>query len=186
MRERTGYGSALGTFQHRVSIAERPACVEDRKHPGHWEADMMGFRDRRQNLLVAHERTSRFTFIAKTANRQSRVILAQLKRWFSRLPPDLRHGSGDRDQVGRRRQQDLVAEGEVPQLRIGFESGSEVSTHYDAMLAKVADFFEAEVDDAVEALSSLMEPMIMVVLGTLIGGLVISMYLPIFKMGSVV
>jgi IS30 family transposase len=83
-------GSALDTFQHRVSIAERPACVQDRKHPGHWEADMMGFRDRRQNLLVAHERTSRFTLIAKTANRQSRVILAQLKRWFSRLPPDLR------------------------------------------------------------------------------------------------
>jgi len=83
-------GSALDTFQHRVSIAERPACVEDRKHPGHWEADMMGFSDRRQNLLVAHERTSRFTFIAKTQNRQSPVILAKLKRWFSRLPPDLR------------------------------------------------------------------------------------------------
>jgi type IV pilus assembly protein PilC len=66
-------------------------------------------------------------------------------------------------------------------VAIGEESGS-----LDAMLSKVADFFEAEVDDAVEALSSLMEPMIMVVLGTLIGGLVISMYLPIFKMGQVV
>jgi type IV pilus assembly protein PilC len=54
------------------------------------------------------------------------------------------------------------------------------------MLSKVADFFEEEVDDAVEALSSLMEPIIMVVLGTLIGGLVIAMYLPIFKMGQVV
>jgi type IV pilus assembly protein PilC len=54
------------------------------------------------------------------------------------------------------------------------------------MLGKVADYFEQEVDDAVEALSSLMEPMIMVVLGTLIGGLVIAMYLPIFKLGSVV
>lgn len=64
---------------------------------------------------------------------------------------------------------------------IGEESGS-----LDAMLGKVADFFEAEVDDAVEALSSLMEPIIMVVLGTLIGGMVIAMYLPIFKMGSVV
>ena len=52
--------------------------------------------------------------------------------------------------------------------------------------SKVADFFEAEVDDAVEALSSLMEPVIMVVLGTLIGGMVVAMYLPIFKMGSVV
>jgi type IV pilus assembly protein PilC len=54
------------------------------------------------------------------------------------------------------------------------------------MLGKVADFFEQEVDDAVDALSSLMEPMIMVVLGTLVGGLVVSMYLPIFKLGSVV
>jgi type IV pilus assembly protein PilC len=64
---------------------------------------------------------------------------------------------------------------------IGEESGS-----LDSMLAKVADFFEGEVDDAVEGLSSLMEPVIMVVLGTLIGGLVVAMYLPIFKMGQVV
>ncbi|MEQ1662619.1 MAG: type II secretion system F family protein [Thiobacillus sp.] len=64
---------------------------------------------------------------------------------------------------------------------IGEESGS-----LDSMLNKVADFYEAEVDDAVAALSSLMEPIIMVVLGVLIGGMVIAMYLPIFKMGSVV
>jgi type IV pilus assembly protein PilC len=64
---------------------------------------------------------------------------------------------------------------------IGEESGA-----LDSMLNKVADFYEAEVDDAVEALSSLMEPLIMVVLGTLIGGMVVAMYLPIFKMGSVV
>jgi type IV pilus assembly protein PilC len=66
-------------------------------------------------------------------------------------------------------------------VAIGEESGS-----LDAMLSKVSDFYEAEVDDAVEALSSLMEPMIMVVLGTLIGGMVIAMYLPIFKMGQAV
>src|SRR5437879_3274396 len=64
---------------------------------------------------------------------------------------------------------------------IGEETGA-----LDAMLGKVADFYEAEVDDAVEALSSLMEPMIMVVLGTLIGGMVIAMYLPIFKIGQAV
>jgi type IV pilus assembly protein PilC len=64
---------------------------------------------------------------------------------------------------------------------IGEETGA-----LDGMLGKVADFFEAEVDDAVEALSSLMEPIIMVVLGTLIGGMVIAMYLPIFKMGQAV
>ena len=69
----------------------------------------------------------------------------------------------------------------VQMVAIGEESGS-----LDAMLGKVADFFEAEVDDAVEALSSLMEPLIMVVLGTLIGGMVIAMYLPIFKLGSVI
>jgi type IV pilus assembly protein PilC len=66
-------------------------------------------------------------------------------------------------------------------VSIGEESGS-----LDAMLGKVADFFEEEVDEAVGALSSLMEPLIMVVLGVLIGGLVIAMYLPIFKLGAVV
>lgn len=66
-------------------------------------------------------------------------------------------------------------------VSIGEESGS-----LDGMLAKVADFYEAEVDDAVDALSSLMEPVIMVVLGTLIGGMVVAMYLPIFKMGEAV
>jgi type IV pilus assembly protein PilC len=66
-------------------------------------------------------------------------------------------------------------------VAIGEESGA-----LDSMLSKVADFFEAEVDDAVEAMSSLMEPMIMAILGVLIGGLVIAMYLPIFKMGSAI
>ncbi len=64
---------------------------------------------------------------------------------------------------------------------IGEESGS-----LDHMLGKAADFYEEEVDDAVKALSSLMEPLIIVFLGTLIGGIVISMYLPIFKLGAVV
>jgi type IV pilus assembly protein PilC len=66
-------------------------------------------------------------------------------------------------------------------VAIGEESGA-----LDSMLSKVADFFEAEVDDAVDAMSSLMEPIIMVVLGTLIGGMVVAMYLPIFKLGAVV
>ena len=69
----------------------------------------------------------------------------------------------------------------VQMVSIGEESGQ-----LDNMLGKVADFFEAEVDDAVDALSSLMEPMIMVILGTLIGGIIVSMYLPIFKLGAVV
>jgi type IV pilus assembly protein PilC len=69
----------------------------------------------------------------------------------------------------------------IQMTSIGEESGS-----LDAMLSKVADFYEAEVDDAVASLSSLMEPLIMVVLGVLIGGMVVAMYLPIFKLGQVV
>jgi type IV pilus assembly protein PilC len=64
---------------------------------------------------------------------------------------------------------------------IGEESGS-----LDHMLGKAADFYENEVDDMVKAMSSLMEPFIIVILGTLIGGIVVSMYLPIFKLGQVV
>jgi type IV pilus assembly protein PilC len=64
---------------------------------------------------------------------------------------------------------------------IGEESGS-----LDHMLAKAAEFYEEEVDDMVKGLSSLMEPIIIVVLGTVIGGIVVAMYLPIFKIGQVV
>jgi type IV pilus assembly protein PilC len=66
-------------------------------------------------------------------------------------------------------------------VSIGEESGA-----LDQMLSKVAEFYEDEVDAAVASLSFLMEPIIMVILGGLIGGLVIAMYLPIFKLGSVV
>jgi type IV pilus assembly protein PilC len=64
---------------------------------------------------------------------------------------------------------------------IGEESGT-----IDHMLGKAADFYEAEVDDMVAGLSSLLEPIIIVFLGTLIGGIVVAMYLPIFKLGQVV
>ena len=69
----------------------------------------------------------------------------------------------------------------VQMVSIGEESGQ-----LDAMLSKVADFFEQEVDDAVAGLSQLLEPLIMVFLGVVIGGLVVAMYLPIFKLGAVV
>ena len=69
----------------------------------------------------------------------------------------------------------------VQMVAIGEESGA-----IDTMLGKVADWYEQEVDDAVEALTSLLEPMIMAFLGVVIGGIVVGMYLPIFKMGSVV
>jgi type IV pilus assembly protein PilC len=66
-------------------------------------------------------------------------------------------------------------------IAVGEESGS-----LDSMSAKVADFYEEEVDNAVDSMSSLLEPLIMAILGVLVGGLVIAMYLPIFKMGAVV
>ncbi len=69
----------------------------------------------------------------------------------------------------------------IQMVSIGEESGQ-----LDSMLSKVADFFEREVDDAVAGLSQLLEPMIMVFLGVVIGGLVVAMYLPIFKIGAVV
>jgi type IV pilus assembly protein PilC len=69
----------------------------------------------------------------------------------------------------------------IQMVAIGEESGS-----LDSMLTKVADFFEQEVDNLVDGLSSLLEPLIMAVLGVLVGGLVVAMYLPIFKMGAVV
>ena len=93
-----------------------------------------------------------------------------------------------RDQVSTGQQLNLAMEQTglfpnmvVQMIAIGEEAGS-----IDSMASKVADFFEAEVDDAVDNLSALMEPMIMAVLGVLVGGLVVAMYLPIFKMGSVV
>jgi len=79
------------------------------------------------------------------------------------------------------RQQGLFPHMVIQMVTIGEESGA-----LDDMLSKVADFYEEEVDNAVDALSSLLEPLIMVVLGTVIGGLVIALYLPIFQLGSVV
>jgi type IV pilus assembly protein PilC len=69
----------------------------------------------------------------------------------------------------------------IQMCAIGEESGS-----LDQMLGKAAEFFEDEVDEAVKGLSSLLEPFIIVILGTLIGGIVVAMYLPIFKLGAVV
>jgi type IV pilus assembly protein PilC len=69
----------------------------------------------------------------------------------------------------------------IQMVQIGEESGS-----LDNMLGKIADFYEREVDDSVAALSSLLEPVIIVFLGVIVGGLVVAMYLPIFKLGAVI
>ncbi|HZT05368.1 MAG TPA: type II secretion system F family protein [Steroidobacteraceae bacterium] len=88
--------------------------------------------------------------------------------------------------TGQRLQRAMEARGIFPNMVVQMIAVGEESGSLDTMSAKVATFFEAEVDNAVDAMSSLMEPLIMVVLGVLVGGLVIAMYLPIFKMGSVV
>jgi type IV pilus assembly protein PilC len=80
----------------------------------------------------------------------------------------------------------MYATGIFPNMVLQMSAIGEESGSLDAMLGKVADFYEGEVDEAVKSLSSLMEPIIIVFLGTLIGGIVVSMYLPIFKLGQVV
>ena len=80
----------------------------------------------------------------------------------------------------------MQASGVFPNMVIQMASIGEESGSLDSMLGKVADFYEQEVDDMVDALSSLMEPIIMAVLGVIVGGLIVAMYLPIFKMGSAI
>jgi type IV pilus assembly protein PilC len=88
--------------------------------------------------------------------------------------------------TGQRLQRAMEARGIFPNMVVQMIAVGEESGSLDTMSGKVATFYEAEVDNAVDAMSSLLEPLIMVILGVLVGGLVIAMYLPIFKMGSVV
>jgi len=93
-----------------------------------------------------------------------------------------------RDEIstGMRLQQSMQNTGLFPNMVVQMIAVGEESGSLDQMSAKVADFYEADVDAAVDAMSSLMEPLIMAVLGVLVGGMVIAMYLPIFKLGEVV
>ncbi|MEM8548866.1 MAG: type II secretion system F family protein, partial [Pseudomonadota bacterium] len=93
-----------------------------------------------------------------------------------------------RDEVstGQRLQQSMENTDLFPNMVIQMIAVGEESGQLDDMSAKVADFYEEDVDNAVDNMSSLIEPLIMGILGVLVGGLVIAMYLPIFKMGSVV
>jgi len=93
-----------------------------------------------------------------------------------------------RDEVstGQRLQRSMEATGLFPNMVIQMIAVGEESGSLDQMAAKVADFYEADVDAAVDAMSSLLEPLIMAILGVLVGGLVVAMYLPIFKLGAVV
>ena len=93
-----------------------------------------------------------------------------------------------RDEVatGQRLQRAMENTGLFPNMVIQMIAVGEESGALDAMSGKVATFYEAEVDNAVDSMSSLLEPLIMAILGVLVGGLVIAMYLPIFKLGAVV
>ena len=93
-----------------------------------------------------------------------------------------------RDEIstGMRMQRAMENTGLFPNMVVQMIAVGEESESLDEMAAKVADFYEADVDAAVDGLSSLLEPLIMVILGVLVGGLVIAMYLPIFKLGAVI
>jgi len=93
-----------------------------------------------------------------------------------------------RDEIstGMRMQRAMENTGLFPNMVIQMIAVGEESGSLDEMAAKVADFYEADVDAAVDSLSSLLEPLIMVILGVLVGGLVVAMYLPIFKLGAVI
>jgi type IV pilus assembly protein PilC len=93
-----------------------------------------------------------------------------------------------RDEVatGQRLQRSMENTGLFPNMVIQMIAVGEESGSLDEMSGKVATFYEQEVDNAVDAMSSLLEPLIMAILGVLVGGLVIAMYLPIFKLGAVV
>ena len=93
-----------------------------------------------------------------------------------------------RDEVatGQRLQRAMEAQGIFPNMVVQMIAVGEEAGSLDEMAGKVATFYEAEVDNAVDAMSSLLEPLIMVILGVIVGGLVIAMYLPIFQLGNVV
>jgi type IV pilus assembly protein PilC len=93
-----------------------------------------------------------------------------------------------RDEVatGQRLQRAMENTGLFPNMVIQMIAVGEEAGALDSMSGKVATFYEAEVDNAVDSMSSLLEPLIMAILGVLVGGLVIAMYLPIFKLGAVV
>jgi type IV pilus assembly protein PilC len=92
----------------------------------------------------------------------------------------------DEVSTGQRLQRAMEGTGLFPNMVIQMIAVGEESGSLDTMSGKVADFYELEVDTAVDAMSSLLEPLIMAILGVLVGGLVIAMYLPIFKLGAVV
>jgi len=89
-RRGRGGGSSIKLIKHRLPISERPATAADRTQPGHWEADYMLFAKYGQNVLVLHERHTRFTIIDKPANRKAVLTASRISRKLKPLPNTLR------------------------------------------------------------------------------------------------
>ena len=81
---------AIQHIRHRVSLKNRPKYIEKRRQPGHWETDLLHPRKSGAAVLVAHERASRFTLLAKQPGKHAQPVVDQLSRWFSVLPKELR------------------------------------------------------------------------------------------------
>jgi transposase, IS30 family len=85
-----GGGASQLHIKHRIPIGKRPASVDKRHQMGHWEADLMMFSNKKDNLLVAQERVSRFIFIALQTDKKADRIAGNLANWFAPLPPQMR------------------------------------------------------------------------------------------------
>jgi IS30 family transposase len=109
-------GSPASFIEQRRSIDDRPSTATDRHQPGHWEADFMLFASYGQGLLVAHERTSRFTFLARTPNRRAQVTVDALAQLLAPLPQQLR-------------------------ITVTFDNGTEFALHHQLHQLGVETFF---------------------------------------------
>ena len=89
-RLKRGGVSPLLHMKRRISIHERPAEVDDRRNPGHWEADLMCFTKRNQAVLVVHERSSRILLAARQTTKAAPVVLGRITRFLAQLPAELR------------------------------------------------------------------------------------------------
>lgn len=108
--------SSASFIQHRTPISQRPSCVNEREHPGHWEADLMLFSQYGQAVLALHERYSRLLIATRPVNKQSAPIIRQLAHVLSFLPKPLRQ-------------------------TLTFDNGTEFSCHHHLHVLGVKTFF---------------------------------------------
>lgn len=93
-KSKRGWGrrpqTRMDHIKDRVSIDKRPRYIDKRRQPGHWETDLIMLSDKKHNLLVAQERSSRFIYIAKQDSKHAQPTVDRLKAWLTSLPPKLR------------------------------------------------------------------------------------------------